>query len=242
MKNILFVFFVILLVNKAIANNEICGKTHYYRVEFEPITYNCNINQYLPAGGILCEQCPINHKCTGGSYTYSSTQTQGLDDGDILVTDAIGSCVKNFNKSYSAIFEPIMYTCAPGYYLPAGDDWIDDVEGCRICPQNNKCVGGTYIFNETEFQGIESCINPTPFAPIGSAICYEHILHIGDDMVYLKSTKTTTPSLNIGMDDGIFYANMTTIPTTMNNSTEHYLKMLVNGAVYYVCDDSTYRE
>ena len=76
---------------------------------------------------------------------------------------------------------------------------------------------------------------------MGSTVCYPHILHIGDDVVYLKSTKLTTPSLNIGMDDGIFYANMTTVPTPMNNATEHFLKIEYDNQIYYVCDDTTIR-
>ena len=233
MKKFLFILFV-LLPGNVMADKEICGDTYYYRAEFEPIVYNCGVNQFLPAGAISCEECPVNHTCLGGTYTFNATQTQGLDDGDILVVDAIGSCVKNFNKSYSAIFEPITYTCTPGYYLPA------NMDACTQCPQNNKCVGGTYTFNETTDQGIEACANPTPFAPAGSTICYPHVLHIGDDVVYLKSTKLTTPSLNVGMDGDVFYANMTTVPTPMNANTEHYLKIEYDGMIYYVCDDSTY--
>ena len=109
---------------------------------------------------------------------------------------------------------------------------------CSQCPQNNKCIGGTYSFNETSDQGIEQCVNG--HAPVGSSICYEHILHIDNDVIYLKSTKLTTPSLNVGMDNGVFYANMTTTPTRMNNATEHYLKIEYDNQIYYVCDDTTY--
>ena len=37
-----------------------------------------------------------------------------------------------------------------------------------------------------------------------------------------------------------FYANMTTDPTYMSMNYEHYLKMMYNGTLYYVCDDTTY--
>ena len=61
-------------------------------------------------------------------------------------------------------------------------------------------------------------------------------------MVYLKSNKTTFPSLNIGWNGDVFYANMTTVPTIMSIESERYLKMNVDGTLYYVCDDSTYNK
>ena len=101
MKIFLFVFFVLLSINKAIADNEICGDTYYYGAEFEPIVYNCASGYYLPAGGISCKECPTGHICNGGTFGFNAMQTQGLNDGDILVTDAIGSCLTNFNKSFT---------------------------------------------------------------------------------------------------------------------------------------------
>ena len=80
------------------------------------------------------------------------------------------------------------------------------------------------------------------------SLCYPHRLHAGDNIVYLKDYKTTTPSLNVLLDNGncrrpencTFYANMTTDPTYMSMNYEHYLKMMYNGTLYYVCDDTTY--
>ena len=240
------VFFTVFLPTIVLADdlytNDIiggCGDAYYYKAILEPISYTCSNGQYLPAGAVSCEVCPNTHTCNGGTYTFDANHTQGLSDGDILITDAIGSCSPAFTQNYGAIFEPITYTCNPGYYLPAGNDWTTDNQGCTICPADNYCVGGTYTFNETNDQGIEQCTNG--HAPIGSSICYGHVLHIGDDVVYLKSTKLTTPSLNVGMDDGVFYANMTTTPTPMNSASEHYLKIEYDGVVYYVCDDTTLR-
>ena len=70
-------------------------------------------------------------------------------------------------------------------------------------------------------------------------MCFPHVLHIGDNTVYLKSEKQTTPSLNISIGNDVFYANMTTTPTPTNSATEHNLKMIYNNTVYYVCDDTT---
>ena len=123
--------------------------------------------------------------------------------------------------------------CSSGYYLPA------NVNECTMCPINNVCSGGTYTFNENTDQGIQSCASGT-FAPTGSAVCYPHILHVGDSNVYLKSTKQTTPSLNLRIGGDVFYANMITERTRMSKDSSHYLHIKTADNVhYYVCDDTT---
>ena len=128
-----------------------CGDAYYYKAILEPISYTCSNGQYLPAGAVSCEVCPNTHTCNGGTYTFDANHTQGLSDGDILITDAIGSCSTQFNQNFSAIFEPITYTCTPGYYLPA------NIDECTACPAHTVCAGGTYTFNETTTQGITGC-------------------------------------------------------------------------------------
>ena len=181
MKIFLFIFFILLSTNKVFADNEICGDAYYYGGKFEPIVYNCASGYYLPAGAISCEQCPNNHTCNGGTFAFDAIKTQGLSDGDMLVTDAIGSCATNFNKSFTATFEPIVYTCNPGYYLPAGNDWTNDFEGCRICDKDNYCIGGNYTFNETTNQGITHCPEQYQVSPAGSYSaqqCYKPIINL----------------------------------------------------------------
>ena len=56
------------------------------------------------------------------------------------------SCVPFFQEMV-AVFHPIEYTCDFGYFLPA------NVTGCRPCPKNYKCPGGTFKFNENQPQG-----------------------------------------------------------------------------------------
>ena len=208
---------------------------------FSAHKHTCNSNEFLPAYTDGCRACPVGYTCNGGTYAFNETVAQGITEKRLLNESIAYGCSNNLLHPNNNITNMIpvwtanQHTCAPGYYLPA------NVDSCTICPQNNYCLGGTYAFNETENQGIEQCANSAPFAPVGSTVCYPHILHIGDDVVYLKSTKLTTPSLNIGMDDGIFYANMTTVPTPMNNATEHFLKIEYDNQIYYVCDDTTIR-
>ena len=220
-------------VNNMCASNIVIHRMH---AVMTPHTYACPYGQFLPANSISCAVCPNGYTCHGGTYSFNETNAQGLiknNNETYAIVNANNTCSDNLTYSVlNAVFTINIHTCEPGYYLPA------NVDGCTICPSGYACIGGTYTFNEEEDQGIEQCENS--YAPAGSTICYPHVLHIGDDVVYLKSTKLTTPSLNVGMDDGIFYANMTTTPTPMNASTEHYLKIEYDGMIYYVCDDSTY--
>lgn len=128
-----------------------CGDAYYYTAVLQPNTYTCSSGYYLPAGAISCVACPNNHTCNGGTFTFNANETQGLSAGDILVTDAIGSCSNDFNQSFSAVFIPNQYTCSAGTYLAA-----DAIE-CTTCPANSYCPGGTFYFNETTPQGATPC-------------------------------------------------------------------------------------
>lgn len=126
------------------------------------------------------------------------------------------------------------YTCSAGYYLPA------DGIACVACPQNNYCVGGTYTYNETTDQGITQCGSGL-VAPSGMwevAQC-GHKLHLGDEVLYLRSVKKTTPSLNIKTSTGeTFHANATTTETPIHAGSTHKLKLTDGVTVWYVYDDT----
>ena len=111
-----------------------------------------------------------------------------------------------------------------------------------MCPNNNYCVGGAYQYNAHTPQGIMECPNLW-YSPLGMHELEScgRILHIGDEVVYLRSSKKTTPSLNVDIDnDGIadFFGNMTTLDVPMNRDTERKLKVNYDGTTYSVYDDS----
>ena len=212
-----------------------CNDLGAYRAVFMPIPVTCAPGYYLPANALRCEICPSGYTCNGGTYDFNQDEFSGATYTTPITDNMNNICASNAPIALRSVFNPKTIHCDSGKYLPANS--IDCNATCLI---NHYCPGGNVQFSETNDGGIFACENPTPFAPIGSSFCYEHILHIDNDVVYLKSTKTTTPSLNIGMDDGIFYANMTTTPTPMNAGTERYLKIEYDGVIYYVCDDTTY--
>ena len=199
---------------------------------FEPNEYTCASGYYLPANHDGCEPCPTEHTCSGGTFTFDENNSQGISYNPTITSGYNYGCDQNVIWGFHTVFEPNSHDCLSGYYLPA------NIDECTICPANSACIGGTYSFNETTDQGIQSCANGT-FAPTGSAVCYPHILHVGDSKVYLKSTKQTTPSLNIKIGNDVFYANMTTTRTRMSKDSSHYLHVKTADNIhYYVCDDT----
>ena len=213
----------------------------YLYATFTKNQYQCNSGYYVPANNDGCVVCPEYYDCNGGTFTFNEDIDQGNKFKTQVTENIRNGCKEDFLRAYNnianitATFTPNVHNCNPGYYLPAG------VDECRPCLLNHYCVGGTYTFNETTAQGITPCPNGT-FAPTGSSVCYPHILHVGNDNIYLKQTKQTTPSLNVQIGNDIFYANMTITPTYMNKDSTHYFKTIYNDTVYYICDDTTYSE
>ena len=163
-------------------------------------------------------------------YAQSEFDMSSLESGDTF------TCTANTRRVFNARFVPNEYDCAPGEYVPANSD------GCVVCPADSYCPGGHYVFNETETQGITACA-PGLYAPTGmweSAQC-GRILHIGDEVVYLRSTQKTTPALHVDIDnDGVadFFGNVITLDVPMTNGTQRKLKLSYGGQTYSVYDDS----
>ena len=245
MKKLLVFFAIIINANFAFGyiTSDVqngCDNPYYMLPHFEINQYNCDAGYYLPADAIACSACPSKHTCPGGTYAFNERLDQGIDNKFLPVGEN-GSC-SNFYSYMAVRFEINQYDCAPGYYLPAGNDWVTDNDGCTICPVDSYCPGGTYTFNETVTQGITACATGL-FAPAGmweSAQC-GRILHVGDGFVYLRSTKKTTPSVNVDLNhDGVadYFGNMTTLDVPMSRGTQRKLKLRYDNTTYSVYDDS----
>ncbi len=123
-----------------------------------------------------------------------------------------------------AMCEELM--CTPGKYI--------DVHVCSTCPENSYCTGGS--------AAVVSCPNGT-YSPTGASDAGQcgRILNIGDDVVYLRSTKATSPALHIDTDhDGIadFFGNMTTADVVMHAGSERKFKVKRGNITYSVYDDT----
>jgi len=215
-----------------------CGSA-YSRMEakFQINEYTCASGYFLPANAIACVACPFGYTCSGGTYIFNTTESQGLmKTATPRIQNENNTCAANFPHNLFAVFELTEITCNPGQYLPA------DEMACVQCPANSYCTGGTYTLNSNVPQGVVSCASGL-FAPTGMwelAQC-GHTLHLGDDVIYLRSVKKTSPALNIDMDkDGVadYFANITTTETPMNANTTRKLKLYFNGQTYFVHDDT----
>ena len=71
-------------------------------------------------------------------YT-SATYAYYTDDMDNLC---------GLNNNLYAVFEANKYICLPGEFLPA------NTLGCRVCPTDYTCLGGTFAFKEQHNQGL----------------------------------------------------------------------------------------
>ena len=206
---------------------------------FTPSQYQCNTGYYLPANTDHCVICPDVYYCSGGTFTFN----EEIDQGKTLITgDISNGCKEDFTRAINnsaeitATFTPNVHNCNPGYYLPANTD------GCVICPENSYCVGGTYNFDETTSHGITACAAGL-HAPVGMwepEQCGK-ILHLDNEVVYLRQTKKTSPALHVDMDhDGIadFFANVTTADVPMHAGSQHSLRLKYNDVIYSIYDDT----
>ena len=235
----LFVFLLFIIFSSnvfgGVTDNIIngCSLSQNFIANFQNKTIVCQQNTYLPADAETCAPCLSGHVCSGGTFVFDENTDQGIILDTIFYGTIQKACPLLSNNMY-ATFALKSIACNPGYYLGADD------ETCTICPVNNKCVGGTFTFSATINQGIESCNGE--FAPSGSVVCYPHVLHVGDDVVYLSATKRTTPSLNVEVNGTVFYANITPTPTVMSVGSQHYFKTIYNDAEQYICDDSVWEK
>ena len=150
--------------------NGVCGNYGYDRLfaSFTPISYTCSSGQFLPANAIACASCPNGFSCSGGTFAFNATQSQGLTRTATYITGTeVGVCASNYLHKIYADFTPNSYTCNNGYYLPA------DALGCAACPSGYACDGGTYAYNATKDQGLiqTATCSSGQFLPANTVVC-----------------------------------------------------------------------
>lgn len=204
------------------------------KTSFKGTFYNCtSLSGYIPPSlfaGLVAKGSPDASNLMIGIFSGTNLATT-CPTGTVQF---ITGYEQYWDGHVSCVDENLV--CNSGEYFPA--HWYE----CKICPENNYCAGGTYTFNETVTQGIESCPNSW-YSPAGSSSVAQcgRILHVGDNVVYLRSGKKTTPSLNFDLDnDGTpdFFSNMTTADVPMNINTKRKLKINYNGQTYSAYDDT----
>lgn len=164
----------------------------------------------------------ITEDDTRGNYTLSCA----ICDGDYGINTTCGgsSCMASTPQS-----------CIGGYYWGAansGNIWASSVENIKKV----ACIGvGVGYWSGANSLTRTQCA--TGLTTIGygagadeAADC-GRVLHVGDTKLYLRSTKKTTPSLNVKIGNTTFYGNMST-------ATKGTLRINSGGTKYSVHDDS----
>ncbi len=152
---------------------------------------------------------------------------------DYCTIDTLGVSANNSSSGIDAIWTRVSVECVAGTYLKAGE------VACSTCEANNYCVGNTYVFNETNDQGITACASGV--SPAGAKTAYDcgRRLHVGDNIIYLHTNPNATAHhLVVQVDNTNYYANLTTTQTNMNVSSSQKLKVQFNDTTYYVYDNT----
>ena len=162
----------------------------------------------------LCTQCGAGEYSPGGDVTSCT------------------ACLDNYTTTGDALTDhdsasDCKITCSGGEYVPTAGD------GCVNVGAGYWGAGGTV--SQTSTLGRNECASG--LTTIGSGAGADEagdcgrVLNVGDEKIYLRSTKKTTPSLNISINGDVFYGNMST-------ATKGSLRINSGGTTYSVYDDS----
>ena len=115
-----------------------------------PAPIHCDAGTYLPAGSTTCATCEANKYCTGGTFTYSTTLSQGESDCVAPYiyskpgTQKAGYCYKDCEPRTNYVVSGVMYR--------------NGLSSCEYSPMTYYI---TYVLNGGEFDG--SVVNPQPY-------------------------------------------------------------------------------
>ena len=205
---------------------------------------------YVATAGAGETTCAAGGYCAGGTDVYYNTDG-GAATGGMTVCAAnsysnagASSCTacattKGYGNSGDNVANhagvtSCTVTCPGGSYVATAG------AGCVNVGAGNWGAGGTVT--QTGTLARTSCA--TGLTTIGygpgadEAGDCGHKFHAGDGILYLRSVKKTTPSLNVRIGNAVFYGNMSTLENIMSAGSTRKLKINNGGTIYHVHDDS----
>lgn len=196
-------------------------------------TYYYYLKEINPDGTVLNQQCSSmwnNYNATNANDTVKKTCTfTTRNNATYLVYFATAASSNNLTLTEYQMEEgstatayqpynpnPVCADVGAGYWAAASTVNYGSVGTRNACPAGLSTVGYGHGADSAD-----DCART---------------LHIGDNIVYMRQDKVTTPALNIRMENGdVFYVNLS--PTNHNMSKLHFW---YNGNEYTAYDDSLY--
>ncbi len=210
----------------------------------------CTGATYSAAGASSCTSCPTATKYKDRVTEYWYWAEDDIQDskygcrayieeddpnGEYIVSCGLSSTDDDYGVTGSAsqCMAHRIDSCVGGYYSPNGTtaraSSIEDMK-TKACVS----VGIGYYSLEDSLERVvcDAGLTTIGFGPGADepADC-GRVLNIGDEKIYLRSEKKTTPSLNVSINGDIFYGNMGT-------SGKGSLKIKSGSTTYSVYDDS----
>ena len=166
--------------------------------------------------------------CTGTAVCATNTYSSAKASACTACATAKGYTNSGTTAAAHAELASCKATCSGGQYVATAG------AGCVNVGTGYYGAGGTVGQNATLARN--QC--PTGQTTIGYGAGADEIgdcgriLHIGDNKVYLRNTKKTTPSLNVKVGDTTYYGNMT------SGTSKGKLRVKNGTTTYSVHDDS----
>ncbi|MBR3147764.1 MAG: InlB B-repeat-containing protein [Alphaproteobacteria bacterium] len=209
----------------------------YYNVKpgyYLTTTGSCGTYAYYQNAEICPDgaYCPgkAGVKCDSSNEATVHTPTFGLEE-----CSALNSEYTKSDSGRNAATDCYLNTTATKYVATAGENQVD-------CIADGYCPGNVKIYYNS-IGGRTACPATAPYSGAGMSRPEQcgRKLHIGDNVMYLRSEKATTPSLNVNFGGMTYYGNMAETQANITSSSTKELKIKYknNNKLYYLCDDTT---
>ncbi|MBR4507763.1 MAG: InlB B-repeat-containing protein [Alphaproteobacteria bacterium] len=227
-------------------DNSYNGNNNYVDVS----NYPPNTSGYKGLYAIVGKSCTA---CTGNKYARGGGQLKWMAAGNVVMNGygKCNSCVNGYTITGNEATDhdnsnDCKVTCGPGRAVQTANAACTAVGVTHWAPGGTVSQGSTSgnvgtCGQITGIDGIQKQLQTT-----GSGVGANEAgdcglaLHIGTDILRLRSSKKTTPSLNFnysGNNGADLFLNLSTNASPMT-STRNF-KMNYGGTLYYGCDDTT---
>ena len=157
MKRLYIIFVVLFTTNTFALYNETivggCDNAKIFLPVFEVNTYTCASGYFLPADTLGCEPCPSGHTCSGGTFAYNPTKSQGITFTRPTSSDIVNGCSINFGQVFIPVFQPDTVTLNYDNGNGTTQTGTCTYDGIITLPDNPSKPGYTFIGWTLQEQG-----------------------------------------------------------------------------------------